>query len=302
MTRAVRRTTRGWPTTRPAAATRPPWRATLRSPPTGPRGSARTARQPSSSSWRCAITSGPDLARAALLQRLSYECYLTDQLIRARDSVLAALGHLRAGAGRAPRRHVAALAVAAVLGPGAERGQRTIRRRRGADAGVPRSPARNWPWPTATSLSCACWPASPVPPCAWAPGRSRLARKLGDRETEIHALNNVGTAQAAAGGTPEGWARLTQSLDLALAADAHEHAARAFTNLGSTHVLNCVADRGNRHLEAGITYCADRDLDTWRGYMTAWLARSLASQGQYAAAERHLPTSCGTRTCRRSPR
>src|SRR5262249_47236724 len=28
----------------------------------------------------------PDLARAALLQQLSYECYLTDQLTRARDS------------------------------------------------------------------------------------------------------------------------------------------------------------------------------------------------------------------------
>src|SRR6266581_288629 len=33
----------------------------------------------------------PDRARAALLQQLSYECYLTDQLTRARDSMLAAL-------------------------------------------------------------------------------------------------------------------------------------------------------------------------------------------------------------------
>ena len=86
----------------------------------------------------------------------------------------------------------------------------------------------------------------------------------------------------------EGQARLTQSLDLALAEDAHEHAARAFTNLGSTDVINRSLAEADRHLRAGITYCADRDLDTWRLYMTAWLARSLAEQGQYAAAERHV--------------
>ncbi|HEY3648017.1 MAG TPA: AAA family ATPase, partial [Streptosporangiaceae bacterium] len=33
----------------------------------------------------------PDRQRAALLERLSYECYLTDQLMRARDSLLEAL-------------------------------------------------------------------------------------------------------------------------------------------------------------------------------------------------------------------
>jgi DNA-binding CsgD family transcriptional regulator len=86
----------------------------------------------------------------------------------------------------------------------------------------------------------------------------------------------------------EGHTRLTQSLDLALAEDAHEHAARAFTNLGSTGVINRSLAEADRHLRAGIIYCADRDLDTWRLYMTAWLARSLAEQGQYAAAERHV--------------
>src|SRR5437763_7334841 len=115
-----------------------------------------------------------------------------------------------------------------------------------------------------------------------------LTREDGHTETEIHALNNVGTALATAGDLIEGQARLTQSLDLALARDAHEHAARAFTNLGSINIINWSLADADRHLHAGITYCADRDLDAWRLYMTAWLARSLAEQGQYDAAERHV--------------
>jgi DNA-binding CsgD family transcriptional regulator/Tfp pilus assembly protein PilF len=122
----------------------------------------------------------------------------------------------------------------------------------------------------------------------WGTKAIELARRLGDRETEIHALNNVGTALAGAGHLMEGWTRLTQSLDLALAGDAHEHAARAFTNLGSTHVLNWSLAEADRHLKAGIAYCAERDLDTWHRYMSAWLARSLAGQGQYATAGRYL--------------
>jgi Tfp pilus assembly protein PilF len=122
----------------------------------------------------------------------------------------------------------------------------------------------------------------------WGTKAIALARELGDRETEMHALNNVGTVLATAGDLVEGQARLTQSLDLALARDAHEHAARAFTNLGAVNMINWSLADADRHLRAGITYCADRDLDIWRLYMTAWLAHSLAEQGQYAAAERHV--------------
>src|SRR5439155_2636865 len=50
-----------------------------------------------------------------------------------------------------------------------------------------------------------------------------LARQLGDRATEAHALNNLGTARCRDDLT-EAQLRITQSLDLALAADEHEHA------------------------------------------------------------------------------
>jgi predicted negative regulator of RcsB-dependent stress response len=130
--------------------------------------------------------------------------------------------------------------------------------------------------------------ADPLEAARWGKKAIELARELEDRETQMHALNNVGTALYMAGDVAEGRVRLTQSLDLALADDAHEHAARAYTNLGASAVDNRSFAEADRHLQAGIAYCTDRDLDTWRLYMTASLARSRAEQGQYAAADRHL--------------
>jgi DNA-binding CsgD family transcriptional regulator len=79
-----------------------------------------------------------------------------------------------------------------------------------------------------------------------------------------------------------------QSLDMALADDAHEHAARAYTNLGTIGVDLRSFHEADQQLQAGIAYCTDRDLDTWRLYMSAWLARSLAEQGRYPTAEQYL--------------
>jgi DNA-binding CsgD family transcriptional regulator/tetratricopeptide (TPR) repeat protein len=123
---------------------------------------------------------------------------------------------------------------------------------------------------------------------SWGRRAIELARRIGDREAEIHALNNVGTALAYDDDAVEGRHRLAQSLDLALADDAHEHAARAYTNLGSVAVANRRFADADQHLRAGLAYCAERDLDSWTLYMNAWLARSLTEQGRYDAAEECL--------------
>lgn len=119
----------------------------------------------------------------------------------------------------------------------------------------------------------------------WGNRALEMARATGDRQTEIHALNNIGTAAATGSDYLAGTTRLQQSLDLALADDAHEHAARAFTNLGSTSVTVRRSDDADRHLTSGIAYSVERDLDTWAYYMRAWHARSLAEQGRYAEAD-----------------
>jgi DNA-binding CsgD family transcriptional regulator/tetratricopeptide (TPR) repeat protein len=118
----------------------------------------------------------------------------------------------------------------------------------------------------------------------WGERALELARELGDREVEIHALNNTGTALALDNDSIEGRHRVSHSLDLALAGDAHEHAARAYTNLGSTAIANRRLVDGDQYLRAGIDYCDEYDLDSWRNYMSARLAGSLAEQGRYGEA------------------
>ena len=111
-----------------------------------------------------------------------------------------------------------------------------------------------------------------------------LARSIGDRDVEAPALNNVGTALLFGAEPLEGVTRLHQSLDIAITDDLHEHAARAYTNLGVGQVRNRAFAVADRDLRAGIAYCSDHDLLAWDRYMTAWLATSMLEQGRYAAA------------------
>jgi len=229
----------------------------------------------------------PDRERATLLEQLSYECYLTDQLARARDSVLEAL------AIHEQRRDTLSVGTSQrwlsrlswVLGRNADS------ERYAADAvttleSLKAGPELAMAYSNLAQLRMLADDAAEA--VRWGTRAIEMARGLGDRETEMHALNNVGTTLSMAGDAAGGRARLTRSLDLALADDAHEHAARAYTNLGAVSVMNRSFGEADRYLQAGITYCTDRDLDTWRLYMSALRARSLAEQGQYAAAERCL--------------
>lgn len=230
---------------------------------------------------------GPDRPRAGLLDQLSYEYYLTDQLARARASGLEALAiYEREQDSRATgvsQRWLSRLSWFLGQNDDSERY---------AEAAIatlePLGPSRDLAMAYSNLAQLRMLAYDTAAAVRWGDKAIGLARDVGDREAEMHALNNVGTAMSSAGDMTEGRARLARSLDLALADDAHEHAARAYTNLGSTAVSNRSLTDADQYLTAGITYCTDRDLDTWRLYMTGWLARSQAEQGRYAAAERHL--------------
>ncbi|HEY6745980.1 MAG TPA: AAA family ATPase [Mycobacteriales bacterium] len=223
--------------------------------------------------------------RAALLERLSYECYLTEQTQAAVDSQAEALelhrvdgGDDRAGAAL---RRLSRLSWLSGRGADADRYATealTILERLGPD------PELAMAYSNLSQLRMLAGDTDAA--VVWGSKAIDLARALGDRQVESHALNNVGVALMTAGRLAEGSAQLSRSLDLALAEDAHENAARAYTNLGSCWVGARRFADADRHLAAGIAYCTERDLDTWRLYMTAWLARSLAEQGRWDAARR----------------
>src|SRR6185295_15991752 len=118
---------------------------------------------------------------------------------------------------------------------------------------------------------------------AWGERALELAERLGETEIVVHALNNVGTAEAELE-MPGGLAKLEHSLELALEAGLEEHVARAYTNLGTGSVAVRAYAPADRHLEAGIAYCAEHDLTSWVAYMLGWRARSELDQGRWDAA------------------
>ncbi len=254
-----------------------------------PRTAARAARlgahRQAADQYRLALRfhDQPDLARAELLAALSYECYLTDQLAEARDARLEEM--------RLDESFGATVAVGT-----AQRwlsrlswflGRNEDSERYGAAAVATLEPLGDghelaMAYSNLSQLRMLAWNVPEA--VAWGERAIELARRIEDREAETHALNNVGTAMATGDSLLDGLRRLTQSLDLALAADMHEHAARAFTNLGSTCVTQRRLTEAERHLRAGIGYCTDRDLDSWRLYMSAELSRCLGEQGRFEEA------------------
>ncbi len=117
----------------------------------------------------------------------------------------------------------------------------------------------------------------------WGTQAIELASILGDDEIMSHALNNVGSAQYMAG-DDEGRSRLEASLQLALAHGFEEHAARAYTNLASVAVKMRQYAHARAYLDDGICYTTDRDLDSWRLYMTGWRALARLEVGDWDGA------------------
>ena len=120
---------------------------------------------------------------------------------------------------------------------------------------------------------------------AWGGQAIELAESLGETETLVHALNNVGTAELCAG-RPAGRPMLERSLALARANGLEEHVARAYTNLAWIALDQREYLLAARYREEGIRYCAERDLDTLRLYLLVSLARADFEQGRWTEATR----------------
>lgn len=220
--------------------------------------------------------------RADLLERLAYECYLTEQEAEAlehRGSALAiwrSLGNpLKEGdnlrwlsrlnwfLGRNADSHRFAEEAIRVLEP------------------LPAGPELAMAYSNRAQLHMLAGDVQGA--VLWGGRAIQLATSLGDHVILAHALNNVGTAELAAG-IGDGHRKLEESLRIALAGGFQEHAARAYTNLITQAVIQVDYSAADRHLAEGVQYCVDRDLDAWRIYITAWRARLHLERGQWTAA------------------
>lgn len=118
----------------------------------------------------------------------------------------------------------------------------------------------------------------------WGERALELERQFEDVEVRIHALNNIGTSMVFRD-NKDGVKHLTESLELSLANDLHEHAARVYTNLGEYGVVFRDFDLAERILTEGVAFDIEHDLDSWTHYLQGRLAWLRMKQGRFRDAE-----------------
>lgn len=121
----------------------------------------------------------------------------------------------------------------------------------------------------------------------WGERAIALAEALGETETLVHALNNVGSARSYAVGDG-GDDDLTRSLDLAMANGLYDHASRALVNLAYTSLLHLQLDEAEHRLLKAIAFAVEHDLDFRRGYLQATRAALDFRRGNWDAAEAEI--------------
>ncbi len=144
--------------------------------------------------------------------------------------------------------------------------------------------ARSWQWPTVFERTSTWRLTRPSPPSF---GRTQRAIALAEpwANTEIlsHALNTLGTVRLI-GGDASGWADLDRCLQLALAGGFQEQVVGAYTDLAAMAVSHRHYGQASRYLGAGLTYCEERDLDSWWIYILAYRARLKFETGNWRGA------------------
>jgi DNA-binding CsgD family transcriptional regulator/tetratricopeptide (TPR) repeat protein len=117
----------------------------------------------------------------------------------------------------------------------------------------------------------------------WGEKAIEMARQLGNPEIEAHALNNVGMARMRDVGDP-GWEEVEQSLQISLRHGLQDHVARAHTNMCTNAVLRRNYGAATFHAEACFAYCAEHELDTAVWYVRAFHSRMLLEQAEWDLA------------------
>jgi len=222
-----------------------------------------------------------DAERAALLESLSYECYLTEQ-------------HEEALAHR-----VEATSIRHRLGDTRLEGDnlrwqsrlnwflgRNVEARRNAAEAIAilqNQPGRELAMAYSNQSQLCFLAEESDAAIEWGMRAIDLATTLGDHEILAHALNNVGSAAVLVNDL-NGFEGLEESLHLSLERGYQEHAARAYANLFAQSVRLRQYSRAERFLAEGLDYFQERDLGSWQISMYAWRARMHLELGRWDAA------------------
>jgi DNA-binding CsgD family transcriptional regulator len=121
----------------------------------------------------------------------------------------------------------------------------------------------------------------------WGTRAISLAEELGETETLVHALNNVGSARAYAGDAA-GREDLKRSLQLARAEGHIDHAGRALANLAYTAMLAMRLEEAEAWLASALAFASTHDLDSRHGYLIATRAALHVLRGEWDSADVEL--------------
>lgn len=122
------------------------------------------------------------------------------------------------------------------------------------------------------------------PALVWGKRALQMAIDKSATEARIHSLNNLGSTLLMSG-QAGGEALLEESLGRALAGGFHEQAARAYTNLSSSMILQCRFAEAERFCREGLKFDREHDLDSWTYYLLGLYAQLAAERGQFAKAQ-----------------
>jgi len=117
----------------------------------------------------------------------------------------------------------------------------------------------------------------------WGARARELAERLDDTEALVYALTNIGTVELRAG-EQDGRDKLERALALAQQHGLEDHAARIFNSLVMWPLRLRKLRDAESYLGAGLEYCRERGLDTWRLYLLAARARLELDRAHWDAA------------------
>jgi DNA-binding CsgD family transcriptional regulator len=257
----------------------------LYAPEAAARAAALGAHRESAAQYARALRFAERLApdeRAALLERRSYECMVTDQTddaIAALDEAIRLrheLGDLRSE-GRALEQLSNVLWCPGRVAEAREAAERSINllERIAPDRELAMACSR---------MTQLCMDAEDVDGAvAWGGRALELADGLGETDIAIHALNSMGTARLLKGDA-EGLAQLERSLALATKARHDDDVSRALNHLAWTALRRREYALALDHLEPALQYASEHGCELRRGYLLGYRAQAELALGRWRDA------------------
>jgi DNA-binding CsgD family transcriptional regulator len=229
---------------------------------------------------RFAEDTSPEL-RVELLERRSFECYLTDQFVESvaaqREAV--ALRH-RLGDPRKEAVALCALARRVWCGGETEESEKACLEAIALLEKLPPGRELGFAYGVASAIRMDREDAEGA--LRFGRRATELAEEYGDAEAFTYVLNSIGTAMLL-GGDPQGAELLDRSLETAQREGLEDHAGRAFLHFGWVIARNRAYSLEDR-LTSGLEYCSERGLDLWWLYLQAYRARADLDRGRWDEA------------------